>query len=235
MQRRRSIYVWMCFGVMHFGRYIWMHFGRWYGVSVYLSNKCTRIVICFRFEIFSAPLQWAYSCSWYICSLGKTLQSITLLFTLLYQGFDGKPMVKKAIIVTPTSLVSNWEAEIKKWVGERVQLVALCESTRDDVVSGIERFTSPRSSLQASLYTEPNSFSFERFTDISSFPGTYCFIRDIPNAFVKIWKWILWPSHLWWGSQVEKWSDNNKSGIKSLEFGSSSFLFNYSNLFLLII
>ncbi|BFG41805.1 hypothetical protein CerSpe_280790 [Prunus speciosa] len=80
--------------------------------------------------------------------LGKTLQSITLLYTLLCQGFDGKPMVKKAIIVTPTSLVSNWEAEIKKWVGERVHLIALCESTRDDVVSGIDRFTGPRSPIQ---------------------------------------------------------------------------------------
>ncbi|KAL4615457.1 hypothetical protein ACB092_07G126200 [Castanea dentata] len=80
--------------------------------------------------------------------LGKTLQSITLLYTLLRQGFDGKPMVKKAIIVTPTSLVSNWEAEINKWVGERVQLIALCESTRDDVISGIDRFISPHSSIQ---------------------------------------------------------------------------------------
>lgn len=80
--------------------------------------------------------------------LGKTLQSITLLYTLLRQGFDGKPMVKKAIIVTPTSLVSNWEAEISKWVGERVQLIALCESTRDDVISGIDSFISPRSHLQ---------------------------------------------------------------------------------------
>lgn len=57
-------------------------------------------------------------------------------------------MVKKAIIVTPTSLVSNWEAEIKKWVGDRVHLIALCESTRDDVVSGINQFTSTRSRLQ---------------------------------------------------------------------------------------
>nr|DAD41242.1 TPA_asm: hypothetical protein HUJ06_015565 [Nelumbo nucifera] len=80
--------------------------------------------------------------------LGKTLQSITLLYTVLHQGFDGKPMVKKAIIVTPTSLVSNWESEIKKWVGERVQLIALCESTRDDVVSGIDNFTRPNSPFQ---------------------------------------------------------------------------------------
>ncbi|KAK9044328.1 hypothetical protein V6N11_072638 [Hibiscus sabdariffa] len=80
--------------------------------------------------------------------LGKTLQSITLLYTLLRQGFDGKPMVKKAIIVTPTSLVSNWEAEIKKWVGQRVQLIALCESSRDDVVSGIDSFINPCSFLR---------------------------------------------------------------------------------------
>ncbi|XP_074313747.1 protein CHROMATIN REMODELING 25-like [Silene latifolia] len=80
--------------------------------------------------------------------LGKTLQSITLLYTLLRQGFDGKPMVNKAIIVTPTSLVSNWEAEIKKWVGDRVQLIALCESSRDEVVSGIDRFINPHSKIQ---------------------------------------------------------------------------------------
>ncbi|XP_057964453.1 protein CHROMATIN REMODELING 25 isoform X2 [Malania oleifera] len=80
--------------------------------------------------------------------LGKTLQSIALLFTLLRQGFDGKPMVNKAIIVTPTSLVSNWEAEIIKWLGGRVQVIALCESTRDDVVSGIDSFTRPRSPFQ---------------------------------------------------------------------------------------
>uniref|UniRef100_A0A803LE39 Protein CHROMATIN REMODELING 25 n=1 Tax=Chenopodium quinoa TaxID=63459 RepID=A0A803LE39_CHEQI len=80
--------------------------------------------------------------------LGKTLQSITLLYTLLCQGFDGKPMVKKAIIVTPTSLVNNWEAEIKKWVQDRVHLIALCESSREDILSAIENFTNPRSKTQ---------------------------------------------------------------------------------------
>lgn len=60
-------------------------------------------------------------------------------------------MVRKAIIVTPTSLVSNWEAEISKWVGERVQLVALCESSRGDVISGIDSFTSTHSCLQVNL------------------------------------------------------------------------------------
>ncbi|KAG6408916.1 hypothetical protein SASPL_131942 [Salvia splendens] len=94
--------------------------------------------------------------------LGKTLQSITLLYTLLRQGFDGKPMVKKAIIVTPTSLVSNWEDEIKKWVGERVKLVALCESTREDVISGIDSFTRSPSPLQVLI------ISYETFRMHSS-------------------------------------------------------------------
>ena len=80
--------------------------------------------------------------------LGKTLQSITLLYTLLCQGFDDKPMVKRAVIVTPTSLVSNWESEIIKWLKGRVQLLALCESTRADVLSGIESFLKPLSRLQ---------------------------------------------------------------------------------------
>lgn len=60
-------------------------------------------------------------------------------------------MVKRAMIVTPTSLVSNWESEINKWVGLRLQLIALCESTRADVVSGIDSFLRPSSPFQANL------------------------------------------------------------------------------------
>ncbi|XP_038976868.1 DNA repair and recombination protein RAD54-like [Phoenix dactylifera] len=80
--------------------------------------------------------------------LGKTLQSIAVLYTLLRQGFDGKPMVKRVMIVTPTSLVSNWESEINKWISGKVQLLALCESTRADVLSGIESFLKPCSPFQ---------------------------------------------------------------------------------------
>ncbi|CAH1426001.1 unnamed protein product [Lactuca virosa] len=101
--------------------------------------------------------------------LGKTLQSITLLYTLLRQGFDGKPMVRKGIIVTPTSLVSNWEAEIKKWVGERIKLVALCESSRDDVISSIDNFRSPRSQLQVLIVSyETFRMHSSKFNDSGS-------------------------------------------------------------------
>ncbi|GJN22373.1 hypothetical protein PR202_gb09929 [Eleusine coracana subsp. coracana] len=98
--------------------------------------------------------------------LGKTLQSITLLYTLLCQGFDGKPMVKRAVIVTPTSLVSNWESEISKWLKGKVQLLALCESTRADVLSGVESFLKPLSRLQVLIISyetfRMHSSKFER-------------------------------------------------------------------------
>ncbi|XP_023523195.1 protein CHROMATIN REMODELING 25-like [Cucurbita pepo subsp. pepo] len=71
-------------------------------------------------------------------------------------------MVKKAIIVTPTSLVSNWEAEIKKWVGERVHLIALCESSREDVVTSIDNFVHPKSTSQVLI------ISYEKFRMHSS-------------------------------------------------------------------
>lgn len=54
--------------------------------------------------------------------LGKTLQGITLMWTLLQQGtpaLGGVPIANRAIIVCPTSLVSNWAAECDKWLKGR--------------------------------------------------------------------------------------------------------------------
>ncbi len=51
--------------------------------------------------------------------LGKTLQGITLLWTLLRGGhaaLGGDPVARRAIIVCPTSLVSNWDNECQKWL-----------------------------------------------------------------------------------------------------------------------
>jgi DNA repair and recombination RAD54-like protein len=58
--------------------------------------------------------------------LGKTLMSITLMWTLLQQGFSqGQSAVKKAVIVCPTSLVGNWDNEIRRWVGEHCPTFAV--------------------------------------------------------------------------------------------------------------
>lgn len=49
--------------------------------------------------------------------LGKTLQCITLIWTLLKKGPFGKPILKRVLIITPSSLCENWEKEFKRWLG----------------------------------------------------------------------------------------------------------------------
>jgi DNA repair and recombination protein RAD54B len=51
--------------------------------------------------------------------LGKTLQTITLLWTLLKQNpiYGAAPVIKRALIVCPVSLIENWQKEFRKWLG----------------------------------------------------------------------------------------------------------------------
>ncbi|XP_047358651.1 DNA repair and recombination protein RAD54B-like isoform X2 [Vespa velutina] len=49
--------------------------------------------------------------------LGKTLQCITLIWTLLKKGPFGKPILKRVLIVTPSSLCNNWKKEFIHWLG----------------------------------------------------------------------------------------------------------------------
>ena len=51
--------------------------------------------------------------------LGKTLQTIALLWTLLKQNpIHGEPpVIKKALIVCPVTLINNWRKEFRKWLG----------------------------------------------------------------------------------------------------------------------
>ena len=55
--------------------------------------------------------------------LGKTLQTIALLWTLLKQNpiceglRESPPIVKKALIVCPVTLINNWRKEFRKWLG----------------------------------------------------------------------------------------------------------------------
>ena len=51
--------------------------------------------------------------------LGKTLQTIALIWTLLMQNpIDGDPpVIKKALIVCPVTLINNWRKEFRKWLG----------------------------------------------------------------------------------------------------------------------
>ncbi len=76
----------------------------------------------------------------------QTLQGITLMWTLLQQGsaaLGGVPLARRAIIVCPTSLVSNWDSEVTKWLGGRCRTLPLCEASRDDVIAALQRFVAP--------------------------------------------------------------------------------------------
>jgi SNF2-related domain len=73
--------------------------------------------------------------------LGKTLQSIAVLWTLLKQGREkGKPAARRAVVVCPTSLVTNWESELEKWLKGECKCIALSEASRDQVISSITLF-----------------------------------------------------------------------------------------------
>ncbi|CAK9824410.1 DNA repair and recombination protein RAD54-like [Anthophora retusa] len=72
--------------------------------------------------------------------LGKTLQCITLLWTLLKQGPEGKPLIEKAIIVAPSSLVKNWYNEIFKWLKNRVQPLAIDGGNKADIDAKLTGF-----------------------------------------------------------------------------------------------
>lgn len=48
--------------------------------------------------------------------LGKTLQALTLLWTLMKQGPEQTPVVRRAVVVVPTSLIHNWNKECRYWL-----------------------------------------------------------------------------------------------------------------------
>lgn len=78
--------------------------------------------------------------------LGKTLQCITLVWTLLRQSPDCKPAIVKAIIVCPSSLVKNWYNEFHKWLGNRVNALAIANESKEKTTELLTRFMANQSS-----------------------------------------------------------------------------------------
>lgn len=75
--------------------------------------------------------------------LGKTLQTIALLWTLLKQNpiYGNAPVIKKALIVCPVTLINNWRKEFRKWLGnERIGVFVY-----DDKRKRLTDFTKGRS------------------------------------------------------------------------------------------
>jgi DNA repair and recombination protein RAD54B len=65
--------------------------------------------------------------------LGKSLQTIALLWTLMKQNptYEEQPVVKKALIVCPVTLIGNWKREFRKWLGnDRLGVFVLDEKKK---------------------------------------------------------------------------------------------------------
>ncbi|KAM4895570.1 DNA repair and recombination protein RAD54-like [Sylvia borin] len=76
--------------------------------------------------------------------LGKTLQCITLMWTLLRQSPDCKPEIEKALVVSPSSLVRNWYNEVEKWLGGRIQPLAIDGGSKDEIDRKLAGFMNQR-------------------------------------------------------------------------------------------
>lgn len=72
--------------------------------------------------------------------LGKTLQCITLMWTLLRQSAECKPEIQRAIIVCPSSLVRNWFNEITKWLHGRVNAMAIDGGNKNEIDKNLKSF-----------------------------------------------------------------------------------------------
>ncbi|KAH3695581.1 hypothetical protein DPMN_083042, partial [Dreissena polymorpha] len=72
--------------------------------------------------------------------LGKTLQCITLLWTLLRQSPDCCPTIDKAVIVSPSSLVKNWDSEIRKWLGNQVSSLVIDNGSKEEIDRNLSHF-----------------------------------------------------------------------------------------------
>ena len=65
--------------------------------------------------------------------LGKTLQTIALVWTLLKQNpiYKDAPVIKKAMIVCPVTLIQNWQKEFRKWLGkDRIGVFVISDKNR---------------------------------------------------------------------------------------------------------
>lgn len=80
--------------------------------------------------------------------LGKTLQCITLLWTLLRQSPDCKPEINKAVIVCPSSLVKNWYKEFGKWLGCRINCLSIDGGSKEQTTKQLEQFMANQSARQ---------------------------------------------------------------------------------------
>lgn len=68
-------------------------------------------------------------CSKIALELFQVIKTLVVVVSTAPKGpfvLEGRPVVRRVVVATPSSLTKNWAAEIKKWLGdERVRVLVL--------------------------------------------------------------------------------------------------------------
>jgi len=101
-----------------------------------------------------------------------SLQVIAVLWTLLKQSVKGGPEISNAVIIAPSSLIGNWEAEIKKWLGPTaVRTLTLTSGPAQAIYRSLSNFvTAPLVSGRSQ--TPVLIISYEAFRNHAEVLGT---------------------------------------------------------------
>lgn len=71
---------------------------------------------------------------------------VDLISSCFRQSPDCKPTIIKAVIVCPSSLVKNWYNEFGKWLGNRVNVLAMANEAKDKSIEILTTFMANQSS-----------------------------------------------------------------------------------------
>jgi DNA repair and recombination protein RAD54 and RAD54-like protein len=98
--------------------------------------------------------------------LGKTLQCVSLVWTLLRQSPDCKPHIVKAVIVCPSSLVKNWYNEFGKWLGNRVNCLAIVNESKEKTIESLKFFMANQNARTGAPVLIISYETFRMYADI---------------------------------------------------------------------
>ncbi|KAF2348731.1 Helicase C-terminal [Trinorchestia longiramus] len=97
--------------------------------------------------------------------LGKTLQCIALVWTLLKQNpWGGGGVVKRVLVVAPSSLTANWGKEFHKWLGkERLQVYVVDNNNKASMGSDCHLISLMCASVNKTYHKCSYAFQVEDF------------------------------------------------------------------------
>eukprot|EP00897_Mesotaenium_endlicherianum_P000660 jgi/Mesen1/10595/ME000852S09900 len=87
--------------------------------------------VCLKERLFRLSMPQARNFTEEMLVLNSSqMEDPNVVAVVLDQGPQGKPAIKRAIVVCPSSLVENWGSEVKKWLGtERLKALVIHAGT----------------------------------------------------------------------------------------------------------